>query len=302
MKKKIKNSRSDKIFNIINIVLLVILMVVFIYPFYYCIVLSFNDGNDALKSGIYFWPRMFTLDNYKKILETKDFLTSAVVTVARTLIGTVSSVIFTAMFGFAMSKSELVFRKFYMVLATITMYFGGGLIPTYIFLKQIHLYDSFWVYILPSMFSVFNAIVFMSFFRSIPAALDESAKIDGANYITIFTRIILPLAKPVIAAISIFVAVGQWNSWFDTMLYTSDSKLTTLSYFFIKTVKSQEFLDNAGAMLGGAAGSALSAQRGATSTSLQLASMVIASFPIIVIYPFLQKYFVKGVMVGSVKG
>lgn len=295
-------SASERIFDVCIKLILILLTIFFLYPFYNSVVLSFNDGGDARNAGIYFWPRVFTLQNYKYVLGIPDFLQAAFMTVARTLVGTVVSILVTAMYGFAVSKRELIFRKFYIVIGVITMYFGGGLIPFYIVIKQLHLYNNFLVYVLPGAFSMFNVIIFMSFFRSLSPSLDESAKIDGASYITIFFRIILPVSTPVVAAISIFVAVSAWNSWFDTMIFTKSPLLRTMAFFFVRVVQTQQFYDRVTSIMGGAAGQTVNQGNNYTGQSLQLAAMVISTFPIIVIYPFLQKYFVKGIMIGSVKG
>ncbi|MDR1703882.1 MAG: carbohydrate ABC transporter permease [Clostridiales bacterium] len=303
---KIKQRPSEAIFGAAVMVSLVILMIFFIYPFYNCIVLSFNDGRDATREGLFFLPRVFTMDNYSRALRAEGFGMAAVMSVLRTGIATTLSVMVCSMFGYAMSKNHLRFRKLYMTLAMIPMFFSGGMIPSFLLIRNIGLYNNFLVYILPGLFSMFYAIIFMGSFREIPASLEESAMLDGANHVTLFYRIILPVSKPVIAAISIFTAVGHWNSWMDTMLYTRKEGLNTLAYLFSKVIFSAQYLQslvesNEGGSGGGAAQIAAE-MRGATSTSIMVAAMVLATVPITLIYPFFQKHFTKGVMIGSIKG
>ena len=294
-----QKTMADRVFNLVNYSLLILFMIITIYPFFNSVVLAFNDGKDALKGGIYFYPRVFTLVNFKEVLSQSEFIGAAFMTVARTLAGTASSLLFTSAFGYVISKKYLCFRKFYMVFSLITIYFSGGLIPTFILIRSLGLINNFLVYVLPGLLNMFNALIFMSFFRTLPEALEESARLDGASDPVIFARIILPISTPVLASIALFTAVGHWNAWFDTMLYAN--KLETLSHMFMKMVTMQQFLEdpsNTSAMLAGEQAKLSSI----TSTSLNLAAMVVTSAPIILVYPFLQKYFVKGIMLGSIKG
>lgn len=187
------NTAGDYIVGII----MVLLCFIAVYPVWYTVIISFNDSNDALRGGIYFWPRKFTLESYKTVFQDNTIIRAFLVTILRTVIGTVTSVFFTAMVGYAFSKKHIMGNKVYTVIGTITMFFGGGLIPYFITLKNLGLYDNFLVYIIPSLFSFYNMIIFMSFFRGLPAGLEESAKLDGANDMLIFIKIILPLSMPV---------------------------------------------------------------------------------------------------------
>lgn len=284
---------------IFNYTALAIFTFLVLYPFYYCIVLSFNDGKDAETGGIYFWPRVFSLKNYISVFSNQGILTAMRNSVLRTAIGVLLALFCISIFAYAISKKDLLFRKFYLTVGLITMYFGGGLIPYYLLIKDLGLFNNFLVYILPNAFGIFYAVIFLSFFSTIPPSLEESAKIDGANDFYIFIKIITPVSAPVFATIALFVAVGHWNSWFDTMMFTTDNKLETLSHILTKMIEAQRFIDEDAASKKTVI--AILA-RGMTATSLMLATMVITSFPIIVLYPFLQKYFIKGIMIGSIKG
>jgi len=296
-----KNTWAENFFSTIIHSIIIIYTFIVLYPFLYCVVLSFNDGRDAIMGGIYFWPRIFTLDNYAYVFSNPDILVAARTSILRTITGIVCALFVTSMAGYVLSKSFLLFRKFYMIYLLITMFFSGGLIPYILVIRSLGLYNNFFVYVLPVMFSVWNSILFMAFFRSLPDSLEESAKIDGANDFFIFIRIVLPLSKPVLATIALFVGVGQWNAWFDTMLFTQQSPhLETLSHILMKMINAQRFIDE---MINTRdLGVGVQTAMGMTSTSLRLATMVVTAFPIIVLYPFLQKYFVKGVMIGSIKG
>lgn len=299
---RIRQGKGDAALGAVNMFLLLLLMLAFLYPFYNCVVLSFNDGQDAVRSGLFFWPRVFTLENYVEALSSEGFARAVLVSVARTALGTALGVLVTAMYAYAVSKPFLRFRRLYLVVGTITMFFSGGMIPSYLTIKLLGLYNSFWVYILPMAFSMFYAIIFMGAFREISAALEESAMLDGAGYLTTFFRIILPVAKPTIAAIAIFTAVGHWNSWMDTMLYTDKDTWNTLSYLFSKSVFQMQYGEELAKSASGEAARIAQSLSGSTFKSVIVATMVLATLPIVLIYPFFQKHFAKGVMIGAIKG
>ena len=289
---------NDKAFNLLNSALMLFVLFATLYPFYYCIVLSFNDGRDAMKGFIFLFPREFTLDNYKTALSDNLVLNSFAVTTLRTLAGTLASVFFNAMVAYALTKKELKLRKIYISIGLFSMYFSGGMIPTYLLIKQLGMIDKFAVYIIPTLSYFFNILIYMAFFRDIPASLVESAKIDGANEFYIFIRIIIPVSTAVIATIALFYGVYHWNSWYEPYIYVSNPKLQTLPALLVKMINqslAEELVRNSGR-------SAMSFNFGIPSNSVRLATMVIATAPIMAVYPFLQKYFVKGIMIGSVKG
>jgi len=267
-----------------------------LYPVWYTVVISLNDSTDALRGGIYFWPRKWSFQSYKTVFQDSTIMRAFLVTVLRTVFGTVTSVFFTAMVGYAFSKKHIMGNKFYMILGTITMFFNGGLIPTFILLKNLGLYDNFLVYILPSLFNFYNMIIFMTYFREMSPALEESAKLDGCNDMTIFVRIILPLSMPVVATIALFNGVGHWNDYFMGVMYINKAALQPIQTYLYRIVASASASKSVVAMPAG-----FSAQQ-VSSTSVRLATMVVTTFPIMCVYPFLQKYFVKGFMVGSIKG
>lgn len=293
---KSKGINGEKVFDVINVALMIILCFLCIYPIWYVIVNSFNDANDAMLGGLYWWPRKFSLKNYAAVFNDSRVLQAFKVTVLKTIIGTVVNVLFTAMVAYPLSKPQLTGRKYYMAVGTITMFFSGGLIPTFLLFKNMSLINNFLVYIIPAAFNFFNLIIFINFFQDIPGALEESAKLDGANDWTIFARIILPLSKPVLATIALFSGVGQWNDYFGGLMYmTNRTDLEPIQTYLYRLVAQVQSSQMAGAVATNITAS------DTTSTSIKLAAMVITTVPICCVYPFLQKYFVQGMMVGAVK-
>ena len=289
--------KKINLFDSINITFMLILCLVTLYPLWYILILSFNDGNDAMLGGIYWIPREFTLDNYKLVFSDSIILNSLLITVLRTLLSTLATLFFTAMTSYAWSKTELIGRNLFLSMGTITLFFSGGLIPTFLVIRSLGLYNNFLVYIIPTLFAFFNFIIFQAFFKEIPSALEESAKIDGANHFTIFIRIILPLSKPVLATIALFHGVWAWNDFFMGSIYIKDAGLEPIATYLYRVIAG-----STGANMANDATGIGSSMMGITSTSVQLATMVVTTTPIIIVYPFLQKYFVKGLMIGSVKG
>jgi putative aldouronate transport system permease protein len=288
-------SKSDRLFDAFNIVGMLLICFLTLYPIWYVLVNSFNDGQDAMRGGIYWVPRVFSFDNYIEVFKNAGIMTAMGITIAKTVIGVVCHVFFTAMVGYALSRRELLGRKIYLVMGTITMFFYGGLIPTFLLIRDLGLFDSFLVYIIPALFSFFDMIIFMAFFRDIPDGLEEAARIDGANDLTIFTRIIIPISMPVVATIALFHGVYQWNDYFTGMIYVNKMDLQPIQTFLFRVVaqsSSNQIVATAGAAI----------NRTVTSQSIKLATMVVTTLPIVLAYPFLQKYFVKGLMVGSIKG
>jgi len=288
------------IFDVINILLLLMVLIVTLFPFYNSVILAFNNGTDTARGGVYFWPRSPTLENFDKMFSNPWIWPSFLTSIARTVLGTVFSLFVTSLFAYAACKPYLMFRRFYLAVLVIAMYFNGGLIVNFLLIRNVGLINSFLVYILPGTFNVFYAQVFISFFKGHPEALSESAKIDGANEFTIFSRIIFPISVPVFAAIGLFIAINHWNAWYDNMLYVQNENLQTLSYLFVKMILAQQYFESAAAAQ--AVGPEISLLAGVNTTSLQMAAMVICTAPIMVIYPFVQKYFVNGIMIGSLKG
>ncbi|PQP81438.1 sugar ABC transporter permease [Paenibacillus sp. PCH8] len=295
------SSTGDRAFDIFNIIFMTCLMIVTIYPFVNMIAVSLNNANDAIRGGIYLWPRVWTLDNYKYIFGESDIYHATLISALRTIIGTVVSVFCTAMLAYTVSRQEFVLRKFVTMFFVFTMYFSGGLIPGYLLIRDLGLIGSFWVYIIPGVIGVFNMIVIRSFIEGLPEGILESARIDGAGEFTTFIRVVLPLTIPAMATVSLFVAVGQWNSWFDVFLYNSSNKeLSTLQYELMKILQTSTTAATSSAS--DVYQSAENSGTAVTPTSIRATMTIIASVPILIVYPFLQKYFVQGMTIGGVKG
>lgn len=289
-------SRSEKIFDVANVIFMLLICFIILYPVWYTLILSFNDGTDAMKGGIYFWPRKFSLENYITVVKTPGIFKAFGITTARTVIGVITHVLFTAMVSYGLSKQKLTGRKLYLTIGVITMFFNGGLIPTFLLIRNLNLLDNFLVYIIPSMFNFFHLIIFQSFFREIPKSLEEAAYIEGANDFQIFIKIILPLSMPVIATIALFIGVFHWNDYFTGVIYINNPDLQPIQTFLYKVIaqsSSNQMINAMPATMGNI--------QKTTSESIKLATMVLTTFPIVCVYPFLQKYFVKGMLLGSVK-
>lgn len=292
---KRKKSLSDWIFVICNTIFMIAFVIITLYPVLNTLAISFNDGTDALRGGIYLIPRKFTLKNYSTVLQKDNLITGAIVTVARTVIGTILALISNAILAFVVSRKNFLFKKQLSLFWVITMYVNGGLIPTFLLYKGLHLTNSFWVYVIPGMVNAFNMLVIRTYMNGLPDSLEESAQLDGAGYTTIFLKIISPLCKPVYATVALFVAVGQWNSWFDAMLYNRMSdKLTTLQYELMKLLSSVTNQGTSAEAMKNSTGTV-------TPTSVRAAATILTMLPIICIYPFLQQYFVAGLTLGGVK-
>lgn len=295
---QIRRTLEDKLVDGFTLLCVTLVLIATLYPFYYVIIISLNDGVDALRGGIYFLPRKFTLNNYVQFLTDAKWINAIFVTVAKTAAGSVLTVLFTCLVAYGLSHKDLLFKKSYHVILLICMYFSGGLIPYYLTLRSYTLLNTFWVYIIPSMFSTYYCILAISFFKEIPAELKESARLDGAGELTIFARIILPLSKALLATLGLFAAVSQWNSWSDTAFFAPGNKSLRTLAFLMRDVIIRNQVDTSSrqALMQAAKHTTV------TATSVQMAAMIIAVLPIMTVYPFLQKYFVKGIMLGAVKG
>lgn len=282
-------------------IILTILAFVTFYPFWNAAVISFNSGVDTMKGGITFWPREFSLDNYKVVFKDSRILNGFFISVLRTVIGTIMAVMFTAIFAYGISKKELVGRNYYMLFCVVTMFFSGGLIPTFLLIRGLGLFNTFWVMVIPGLISVWNMIIFRTFFQALPTGLEESAKMDGCGYWGTFFRIILPLSGPVIATLSLFTAVYHWNDWFSPSIYISDQELLPIQTM-LQQILSSNIMTEQMAQTDSAAAGRMAAMKSVSTKSLSMATMMVATIPIICVYPFVQKYFVKGVLVGSLKG
>ncbi|OXL83442.1 sugar ABC transporter permease [Paenibacillus sp. SSG-1] len=301
MKPFYRTPLGERVYIFVIYLLITLLCLSIVLPFLNILALSFNAGKDAERGGIYFWPRVWSIQNFKEVFASSNIVTAFGISLFRTVVGTVASVFLTAMGAYALKSRTMPGVRFFTLLIFFTMLFSGGMIPYYMLLKSLHLTNTIWVYIIPSLYSAWNLIIMRTFFQQIHPSLEESARMDGYNDFAIFMRIILPLSKPVIAVIALFNAVGHWNDWFTGAFYVRSAKLRPLSTLL------QEMLTRAEAMrskLESAAGmnqyDALEKMQ-VTGDSMKMATIIIVVAPIIIIYPFIQKYFAQGVMIGSIK-
>ncbi|MBB3131027.1 putative aldouronate transport system permease protein [Paenibacillus rhizosphaerae] len=295
-----KNSKTvpEHLFDASLYVFLAIIFLATFYPFWNIFVISLNDATDTLKGGLYFWPRVPTFESYMTIFRNPEIWSAIKITVLRTVVGTAVSIFCISMLAYALSKRNLIGWKYFSFFFVFTMYFGGGLIPTYMVIKSVGLIDSFWVYIFPGLIGVFLMILVRTFIEQIPGEIEESSRIDGANDLQIFFRIIMPLCVPVLATIGLFLAIGHWNSWYDSYVYTYKPELKTLQAVLVKILNQFQ----TASMMSDAQQLAQSSKRiPVSSESIRMAVTMVATLPIILVYPFVQRYFVKGIMMGAIK-
>ena len=280
-------------FDYFLIVFLTFIAFITLYPFLNVLAISFNDATDTIRNINFLWPRQWTLHNYEYVFQEKELISSAVMSVSRTVVGTLTGVLSSAMVAYVLSRQDFVFKKLFTIMFIITMYVGGGLIPDYLLIiRTLGLGNKFLVYILPGLLSTYNMILIRSFIEGLPYSLQESAMLDGANDFRIWYKIVLPLCKPVIATIALFCAVGQWNAFMDTYLYAK--QLPTLQY------KLYEIMSRASMRMEVHSGDEALAQS-ITPMSIRMAVTIVATVPILIVYPFVQKYFVGGMTLGAVK-
>ena len=289
-------SASDVVIDTFVYSVLFIVFFCSVYPLFLAIIMSFNEGLDAQLGGIYFWPRKFTLQNYKNFFSDDTWLKSMGISLIRTVVGTFCTVFFTAIVSYGLSHRNLIGRKIYISLVIFAMYFSGGIIPYYTILRSLGLLDKFIVYIIPMMLNLFYVLVAISFFQGIPDEMEEAARVDGAGELRIFFTIIIPMAAPLLATIAIFVSVQHWNAWYDAAFYVRDQNLMPLAYRMMAIIKRSD-LNNISAQSAMAASTVR-----VTPLSVQMAAMTIAVLPIISVYPFFQRYIITGITIGSVKG
>ena len=299
---KIKTSKGDRTFQVINILIFAIFAIICAYPFYYLIINSIS-ANDLSASGkVNFLPHGFQLENYVKVFQLNGLGTAAMVSLGRTVIGTICTVLASVYLGFMFTQQRMWHRKLWYRFMVITMYFNAGLIPMYMTMKTLHLTNSFWVYIIPAIVQPFNIIMAKTYVESIPPALQEAAEIDGAGTMTVFAKVILPTCKPIMATIAIWSAVGQWNSFQDTLIYITDQKLYSLQYLLYTYLNQASSLATMVQQSGGNVSAVANLATQHPPTSIRMTISVIVVLPILFVYPIFQKSFVKGIMIGSVKG
>ena len=290
--RKSKLNRRVGVFDIVLAVIIGLFCILCIYPIVYVLAGSFNQGADYSIGGVWILPRVFTFENYAVVLKDTDFWTSYAVTIARTVLGTALALVFTAIVAYAMSRPNLKFKKTFYAINLFTMFFSGGLVPYFLIIKSVGLYDNFLVYIIPSLYSVYNMIVLQSGFASISSDIHDAALIDGAGEFRIWWQIYMPLSKPVLATIVLWLAVGHWNSYFDTMIYTNSEELQSLQYFLLKAVQTSSMTE----------GMPPEMMERLSSQTLSLAAIILSIIPVFCFFPLIRKNFASGIMVGSLKG
>ena len=296
MKKK-KTSLGDWIFNIFLGLFFTLFTLICIYPFYYLIINTISANDISANGQIMFLPKGIHFQNYIDVFKIPDLASAALVSLGRTVLGTIGAVLGA---GYLVTKQEMWGRKFWYRFTIITMYFNAGLIPWYITMRNLHLTNNFLAYILPAIVQPFNIILVKTYMESISPALQEAAEIDGASVMKVFMKIMLPLAKPIMATIAIFAAVGQWNSFQDTLILMTKPALYTLQFLLYQYINQASSL--AAMIKNGTVISTSSLATMQTPTSIRMTVSVVVILPILLVYPFFQKYFVKGIMIGSVKG
>jgi putative aldouronate transport system permease protein len=295
-----KRTVEQIIFTTLNTTFLLALAALMIYPLLNTLAISLNDGNDAVRGGIGIWPRVFSLQNYNVVFNMTTIYQAFFMSVLKTVVVVATNLFFTSMLAYALSRKEFIFRRSITLIFVLTMYFDAGLIPNYLLIRDLGMLNSFQAYWVPTIISAFNLIVLRTYMKSIPDEIIESARTDGAGEFRMWWQIVMPLCKPALAVVGLFVAVGSWNSWLDTLLYNSaDPALSTLQYELQKLLASSM---NAGMNSVAATGSAASGGQVTTPIALRSAITVVAAVPILFVYPFLQKHFVSGLVIGSVKG
>lgn len=293
--RKKRRSGADRAFVVCNTIFLILSVVITLYPVVNTLAVSFNNAADALRGGIYLIPRKWSLQNYVSVLGRQDLMTGLWISIARTVLGTVLGLFVTELLAFLCSRPKYLLKKQMNAFWIITMYVNGGMIPVFLLYKDLGLTNSFWVYVVPGLASAFNLMVLRSYMDNLPVSLEESAQLDGAGYLTIFFKIIHPLCTPVLATVALFIAVWQWNSWFDAMLYNRMSpQYTTLQYELMKLLSTTASQNSNASTMEHAANMV-------TPTSIRAAGSIITMVPIVCLYPFLQRYFVTGMTLGAVK-
>lgn len=283
---------SSITFNVVNTVLLVLFTLLIVIPVWNIVISSFASNEALNEGGFVFWPKQLSLDNYKAVFQDDNLWHAMLISVLKTGVGVVTHTLFCAVFAYPLSKRYLKGRKLYSAMGIITMFFGGGMIPTYLLMRSLGLLDSFWVYIIPMLFSYYDVVILMNFFRQIPASLEESARIDGASEWRTFVSIVLPLSKPALATIALFNGVFQWNDFMTTKLYINNEALYPLQMRLYNIIVQSQAASDIGF------GQVV---LDSSSRGLRLATIMITIAPILILYPFVQRFFVSGTMLGAVK-
>jgi putative aldouronate transport system permease protein len=297
-----KHTLGSVVFMIVTGVFFLLFAVICAYPFYFLLINSVSANDLSAQGDVRWWPVRFHLQNYVEVFKLPGLPAAAMVSVARTVLGTVATVLASAFLGFMFTQQRMWKRQLWYRVVVITMYFNAGIIPIFLIMKTLGLTNNFWVYILPFIVAPFSIILVKTYVESLPASLQEAAEVDGANVFQVFFRIMLPSMTPILATVAIFSAVTQWNSFQDTLIYITDQSLYTLQFVLYMYINQAASLALAAQQAGGNLGSVASAATSQTATSIQVTVAVLAVAPILFIYPLFQRFFVKGIMLGAVKG
>ena len=299
----IRQTAGERAFNICNIIFMLALCLIMLYPVYYVLILSVNEGTDSMKGGIWFWPRAFTMYNYQYVLSNGLLQNSYMITISRTVLGTLFGLTVNSLAAYTLSERNIPFKRLLMTFVLIPMLFSGGLIPYFLQLLNLGLFNTFWVFVIPSLVNVWNIFVMKQFFQDIPDSLRESARIDGATHLQVLVKIILPLSLPMLASLGLFTAVGHWNDWFSGAFYVQTNELMPVQTYLQKLLTADNIsMVKSNNTLNAEAAFRESQTSRMTATSVKMAAVMVGTLPILCVYPFLQKYFVKGMLTGSVKG
>ena len=290
--------KENKLFNIVNIIFMSLFALVIIFPIWDIVVASFSSPDTLRSSRLRIWPEEFSLENYKLVFNDPSIWNAFMISILKTVIGVATHVFFTAMVAYAMSKKDLLGRNVYTAMGIGTMFFSGGMIPDYLLVKNLGLLDNSLSLILPSAVNVFFIIIMRNYFMTIDKGIEESAIIDGANYFQILTKIIIPISKPVIATVALWAAVYHWNEWFHALVYIQDDAKTVLQIVVRDMLTAMDLSSNSSTSMGGGGMSGADL----LLSNVRAATVIISIGPIVLIYPFVQKYFIKGIMIGSLKG
>ena len=292
-----RRTTGDRIGDICIGIFLALMVIITIYPFWHVIMYSLSDSHASMSGGIFLWPRDFSLLSYQQLLSTRQIYICYRNSILKTVVGTTISLLLTAMTAYPLSVARFKGRNFFSLMIFFTMLFGGGMIPTYLLIRDLHLLDTFWVYVLPGAVSAYNLFILRNFFQSIPASLEESAHLDGANPFQILFKIVIPLSLPALAALAMFYGVGLWNGYMDNVLYVNNQEMQLLQNYL------RQLIAAAGAKSGTMSEmSNIGAASRLTEETVKMTVITVSVIPVLIVYPFLQKYYTKGVMVGSVKG
>jgi putative aldouronate transport system permease protein len=296
-----ESMKSSKYMRILNFTIIVLICLTILLPFMHVLAISFNSGIDAQKGGIAFWPREWSLENYFEVFKQENILNGLTISVFRTVVGTAVGVGLMAMAAYALTIQTLPGKKYFTIFVFFTMLFSGGTVPYYLVLNELNLTNTIWVYIIPSLYSVTNILLLRTSFNQLPFSVIEAARIDGCSEFKIFRSIVIPMSKPVLATISLFTAVGHWNDWYSGSFFVRDPLLKPLATLLQEMLTRQAALSDILLRSSGAQAYAMLDKVTVTGESLQMATIIVVMLPMVIAYPFIQKYFVKGITVGSIK-